>query len=203
MIGTVAPYLRMLREHVVFGELPEGALKDLVIRGDLIAFRAGETMLRQGDASDSALLITRGEVDVTVEGAHGPFHLGRLAAGALIGEIGVFAAVARTATVRARTEVETLRIGRDDMIQIGGEHPAFLRAVMGELGKRIAAFNQAIGVYCHALARLEENLEPPNLDPAHLDAPPLPELVNLAQGLRRIAQRITLRRPAATEDKSA
>src|SRR4051794_40428099 len=96
MIGTVAPYLRMLREHVVFGELPESALKDLVIRGDLLVFSAGELLLRQGDASDSALLVTAGEVEVVVDGAHGPLPLGRLTNGALIGEIGVFAGVART-----------------------------------------------------------------------------------------------------------
>jgi CRP-like cAMP-binding protein len=198
MIGTVAPYLRMLREHVVFGELPESALKDLVIRSDLFVFRAGELMLRQGDVSDSALLITAGEVDVVVDGAQGPFALGRLASGALIGEIGVFADVARTASVRAHTDVEALKISRDDMVQIGGDHPAFLRAVMVELGKRIAAFNQAIGFYTNALARLEQNLDPPVLDAQ----PPIPELVNFAQALRRIAQRITLRRPGANEDSA-
>jgi CRP-like cAMP-binding protein len=198
MIGTVAPYLQMLREHVVFGELPEAALKDLVVRSDLLVFGAGELMLRQGDLSDSALLITAGEVDVTVDGAQGPFPLGRLAKGALIGEIGVFAEVARTASVRAHTEVEALRISRDDMVQIGGDHPGFLRAVMGELGKRIAAFNQAIGFYTNALARLEQNLDPPALD----SQPPIPELVNFAQALRRIAQRITLRRANANDDSA-
>lgn len=190
MIGTVAPYLRMLREHVVFGELPDAALKDLVIRGDLLVFRAGELMLRQGDASDSALLITAGEVEVVVDSAHGAIRLGRLAAGALIGEVGVFAGVARTASVRAGTEVEALRIGRNDMVQIGGDHPAFLRAVMGELGRRIAAFNREIGFYTNAMARLEQNLEPPALD----NPPAMPELVNFAQALRRIALRMTLRR---------
>src|SRR3954470_4204555 len=198
MIGTVAPYLRMLREHVVFSELPDAALKDLVIRGDLLVFRAGETMLRQGDASDSALLITSGEVEVAVDGAHGPVPLGRLTAGALIGEIGVFADVPRTASVHAHTDVEALKIGRDDMVQIGGDHPAFLRAVMGELGKRIAAFNQAIGFYTNALARLEQNLDPPPLD----NQPPIPELINFAQALRRIAQRMTLRRSGPNEDSA-
>jgi CRP-like cAMP-binding protein len=196
MIGAVAPYLRMLREHVVFGELPDAALKDLVIRGDLVVFRPGELMMRQGDASDSALLITAGEVEVVVDGAHGPIPLGRLTAGALIGEIGVFAGVARTASVRADTEVEALRIGRDDMVQIGGDHPAFLRAVMGELGKRIATFNQEIGFYTNALARLEQNLDPPALD----NPPAMPELVNFAQTLRRIVQRMTLRRSGSNED---
>jgi CRP-like cAMP-binding protein len=195
IIGTVAPYLRMLREHPVFGQLPEHALKDLVIRSDLVVFDAGERMLRQGDASDSALLITQGDVDILVDSAQGLLQLGQLSGGALIGEIGVFAGVPRTASVRARTQVEALKIGRDDMLQIGGEHTAFLRAVMSELGKRIAAFNQAVGFYADALARLETNPDAKSLDAQ----PAMPELVNLAQALRRFAQRLSLRRTGANE----
>ena len=193
IIGTIAPYLRLLREHAIFGELSEQDLKDLVIRSDLIVFAPGELMLQQGEASDSALLITAGEAEVTVDATPNPVQLGRSTAGALIGEVGVFAGVPRTATVRAQTEVEALRIGRDDMLHIGGENPAFLRAVMRELGGRIAAFNQAIGFYTGALARLEQDDDPGPL----ADAPPMPELVTFVHALRRIARRMSLRRVSA------
>jgi CRP-like cAMP-binding protein len=192
IIGNIAPYLRLLREHVVFRELTEPALKDLVVRGDLFDFVATELMLRQGEASDSAWLVTRGEIDIFIDGPLGPVQLGQASAGALIGEIGVFADVPRTASVRARTPVEALRIGRADMLQIGGESPAFLRAVMKQLGGRIAAFNQAIAYYSHALDRLEQQ----EFDPKHLELAPatLPELYNFAYRFRRMAERIGLRR---------
>jgi len=199
IIGTVAPYLTLLREHAIFGQLPEHALKDLIIRSDLVVFAAGELMLRQGDPSDSALLITQGEVDVLVDASPGPIQLGQLSTGALIGEIGVFADLPRTANVRAWTRVEALRLGRDDVLHIGGDDPAFLRAVMRELGKRIAAFNQAIGFYTTALARLEQQLDAESLSAP----PPMPELVNFAHALRKIAQRVTPRLRAAKEDNSA
>src|SRR5512133_3571871 len=130
MIGNLAPYLRLLRDHEVFGQLPEEALKTLIVRSDLIAFAPNELLLRQGDASDSALLITQGEVEIFVEAAHGAVELGRASSGALLGEIGVFADLPRTAGVRARTAVESLKIARDDVLDIGGGEPAFLRAVM-------------------------------------------------------------------------
>jgi CRP-like cAMP-binding protein len=190
IIGTIAPYLCLLREHAIFGELSEQDLKDLVIRSDLIVFAPGELMLQQGEASDSALLITAGEAEVTVDATPNPVHLGRSTSGALIGEVGVFAGVPRTATVRAQTEVQALRIGREDMLHIGGENPAFLRAVMRELGGRIAAFNQAIGFYTGALTRLEQDGDPAPL----VDAPPMPELVNFVHALRQIARRMSLRR---------
>jgi CRP-like cAMP-binding protein len=197
IIGNIAPYLRLLREHAIFGELPEQSLKDLVIRGDLIGFAPSELILRQGQASDSVLLITQGDVDVFVDGAQGPIALGQMSTGALIGEIGVFADVPRTASVRARTEVEALMIGRDDMLHIGGDDPAFLRAVMKHLGERIAAFNQAIAYYTNALAELEQQ----ELDPSGLegDGEPMPELVPFVHALRRMAERIGLRRAGASK----
>jgi CRP-like cAMP-binding protein len=192
IIGNIAPYLRLLREHAIFRELPDQALKDLVIRGDLFGFAEAELMLHQGEAGDFAWLVTQGEVEVFIDGPLGPLQLGRASGGALIGEIGVFADVARTASVRARTPVEALRIGRVDMLQIGGENPAFLRAVMKQLGERIAAFNQAIAYYTQALDRLEQ----PDFDPNKLDLAPqaLPELVGFAHTVRRMAERMGLRR---------
>jgi CRP-like cAMP-binding protein len=196
MIGNIAPYLRLLREHAIFGELPEQALKDLVIRSDLIGFAAAEPLLRQGEPSDAIWLITQGEVDVRVDSSLGPVVLGRACAGALLGEIGVFADLPRTANVSACTDVEALRIGRDDMLQIGGEDPAFLRAVMKQLGARIAAFNQSIAYYTDALNRLEQ----PDFDPVDLtqSPQPLPELVNFATSFRRLAERFGLRRASSS-----
>jgi CRP-like cAMP-binding protein len=192
MIGNVAPYLQLLREHQAFGELPEQALKTLVVRSDLIAFAPGELLLRQGDESDSALLLTQGEVEVFVETAQGRVELGQLARGALLGEIGVFADLPRTAGVRAKDGVEALRIARDDVLSIGGENLAFLRAVMKQLGQRIAAFNRTVGFYSEALARLERH----ELDARALDAQPqpLPEFATFAHGFRRMAERFGLRR---------
>ncbi len=192
LIGNIQSYLRLLRAHQVFRELPEQALKDLVVRSDRIDYAANEIMLQQGEASDSALLITQGEADVFVDTAQGTVQLGRSASGALIGEIGVFADLPRTASVRARTMVEALKISRDDMLQIGGDNPAFLRAVLKQLGERIAAFNETIGFYTQALARLErQEFDPQMLD----DQPqPMPELVTFARAFRTVAERIGLRR---------
>ncbi len=197
LIGNIQSYLRLLRAHQVFRELPEQALKDLVVRSDRIDYAANEIMLQQGEASDSALLITQGEADVFVDTAQGTVQLGRSASGALIGEIGVFADLPRTASVRARTMVEALKISRDDMLQIGGDNPAFLRAVLKQLGERIAAFNETIGFYTQALARLERQ----ELDPQMLDGQPqpMPELVTFARAFRTVAERIGLRRSRRSE----
>jgi CRP-like cAMP-binding protein len=192
IVGNMSSYLGLLRAHEIFRELPDQALKDLIVRSDLIGYAENELMLRQGDASDSALLITHGEAAVLVDGSQGQAPIGHLAVGALVGEVGVFADMPRTASVRASTAVEVLRIGRDDVLASGGDNPAFLRAVIKQLGERMAAFNQTVGVYTDALAELEQrNFEARLLD----DLPqPTPEFVGFAHALRRIAERIGLRR---------
>jgi CRP-like cAMP-binding protein len=192
IVGTMSSYLGLLREHQIFRELPDHMLKDLVVRSDLIGYAANELMLRQGDPSDSALLMTEGEADVLVDGSQGQVPIGQLAVGALVGEVGVFADMPRTASVRARTAVEVLKIGRDDILASGGDNPAFMRAMIRQLGERMVAFNEAVGVYTETLAELEQrNFEARLLD----DLPqPTPELAGFAQALRRMAARIGLRR---------
>jgi len=191
IIGHIAPYLRLLREHQAFGALPEQDLKTLIVHSDLIEFAQGELLLRQGAPSDSVLLIVQGEVDVCVETSQGQVQLGRMSSGALVGEVGVFADLPRTASVRAHTPTQALKIARDDVLQVGGENLAFLRAVLAQLGERIATFNQTIGDYTDVLAELEQR----DFDPSILDhSQPLPEFVGFAQSLRRMVERIGLRK---------
>jgi CRP-like cAMP-binding protein len=190
LIGQMTGYLKLLREHPIFRELPEDALKTLVVGADFLEFAPNEVMLRQGDVSDSVLLLTAGEADVFIDTGHGALERGQLAAGALIGEVGVFADLPRTASVRARTTVEGLRIARDDILAIGGNHPAFLRAVLKLLGERIAAINQAIAIYTDAMVRLEE--QDFDVRSFALQARPLSEMVNFGEAFRRLAERIGL-----------
>ncbi|MFL5061652.1 MAG: cyclic nucleotide-binding domain-containing protein [Xanthobacteraceae bacterium] len=191
IIGHIAPYLRLLREHQAFGALPEQDLKTLIVHSDLIEFAQGELLLRQGAPSDSVLLIVQGEVDVCVETSQGQVQLGRMSSGALVGEVGVFADLPRTASIRAHTPTQALKIDRDDVLQVGGENLAFLRAVLAQLGERIATFNQTIGDYTDVLAELEQR----DFDPSILDhSQPLPEFVGFAQSLRRMVERIGLRK---------
>ena len=129
-----------------------------------------------------------------VDGSQGQVPIGQLAVGALVGEVGVFADMPRTASVRAHSAVEVLKIGRDDILASGGENPAFLRAMIQQLGERMVAFNEAVGVYTDDLGGARAaNFEARLLD----DLPqPTPELAGFAHALRRVAARIGLRRVA-------
>lgn len=196
--ATIAP---LLRRQPILAALPTATLEGLARQGDVMAVGAAAILVRQGAASDAAYLLLSGEADVFVETAYGAVTLAPLSAGALFGEIGVFADLPRTATVRARSAVQVLRITRDAMLDLGRRNPDLLLSVIGQLGQRTATVNRAIGFYTQALAALERH----DFDPAILDEllHPVPELVNFAQTFRRMAEQIILRRAQREEMASA
>lgn len=201
MAVDTIPAFRHLRAHPTFSHLPEEVLRDLLRSSALVAFAPGEVLIRQELPSDAAYLIVRGEVDVTVESAYGQVHLARLSSNSLLGDLGVFADLPRSATVAARSEVEALRIDREQLVTVGQASPAVLFSVINQLGQRLNTINRAMGFYTHALAALEQE----NFDPAILAdlMHPLPELVNFAQTFRRMAEQIILRRTQREEMASA
>jgi putative peptide zinc metalloprotease protein len=87
-------------------------------------FPAGEPVVRQGDVGDALYLLRSGEVAVELERPGSATHnLATLAPGACFGEQALLTGEPRSATVRALTPVEVLRLDRADFMQIVQEHP--------------------------------------------------------------------------------
>lgn len=201
VVDTRTGLFALIRTHPIFAPLSEGSIVDFVDQGRKLLVAAGETLVRQGDASDCAFILLEGEADVYVETTYGPIMLAPLSPGQFFGEIGTLAAIPRTATVRARSAVQVLRIEGDRILALGRSHPDLLLLVIRQLGERIATINRAIGFYTQALAALERH----DFDPAILDEllNPVPELLNFAQTFRRMAEQIILRRAHHQEMASA
>ncbi len=196
-----ATLIGLLREHATFGGLPDAALNTLLENGELLHFNPNEVMLQQGATSDCALFIVSGEADIVVETSYGEIHVAHGAPGTLIGEIGAFTQVPRIATVRARTALDALRIGRPQLLDLGGGNPQLLLFVIGQLGERMSRLNQAIGFYTNALSALEIN----DFDTRLLDEllNPLPELVDFSHSFLRLAEQITIKRQRFEEMANA
>ncbi|HXP31982.1 MAG TPA: SpoIIE family protein phosphatase [Stellaceae bacterium] len=194
-------FVPLIREHPIFAGLPEAALRDLVGAGSLVTVEADQALVRQGEESDAVFLLLTGEAQIFVETSYGPVDLAPLASGGLFGEIGAFAGLPRTATVRAKSPVRALRIERDYVLGLGRQYPDLLLSVIGQLGQRTGTINRAIGFYTQALAALERH----DFDPSILDAllRPVPELLNFAQTFRRMAEQIILRRAQHEEMANA
>ena len=160
-----------------------------------------EVLIRQGDRSDCAYLVLQGELDIGVDTAYGEVPLARVRAGALIGEIGVFAGLPRTATVRAPGRARVLRLERADLLRAGELEPTLLHSVVSRLGAQVVSFNHAIGLYTNAVSALER--EDFSLSILEELRQPIPELVNFEQSFRRMAEQIVRQRTHQAEMASA
>lgn len=200
-MNTVDDLRSALRHHEMFAALDERAFDSLFRQSAVEKFRRGDVLLSQGTKSDFALLLVEGLVEIIVQTTQGPVLLTELSPVALLGDIGVFAGLPRTATVRGRTEGRVLRLDGSALADLGGEEPSVLRYVIGQLGRRIHAFNQATGFYTNALAALDTP-EPDSRLLDNLINPPA-ELVNFALTFRRLAEHIVHRKDQRREMASA
>ena len=81
-------------------------------------FKAGEIILKQGDAGDCAYIIEEGQVEILIERADGKSQIiSTRGEGAIIGEMAIVDAAPRVATVRALKDCKMLEITREDFSQ--------------------------------------------------------------------------------------
>ena len=79
------------------------------------SFKAGETILRQGDPGESAFIIESGRVEIIVEAPNGKIQkVGTRGAGTMIGEMALVDNAPRTATVKAIEDCVLLEITKED-----------------------------------------------------------------------------------------
>ncbi len=101
-------------------------------------------LIRQGDRSDSMSLITAGRVAVRLDQADGPsLPLATAGPGVVMGEIGFYTGVPRTATVLAEVDTRTETLSQDSLARMERDDPAlaslFHRLITHMLADKLAA----------------------------------------------------------------
>jgi serine phosphatase RsbU (regulator of sigma subunit)/anti-sigma regulatory factor (Ser/Thr protein kinase) len=184
-----------------FSKLPPKVLADVLALARPVSFADGERILSQGDASDFALVLIDGAVEVLNQGTHGEAPVARIAAPALVGEIGALAHLPRTAAIRAAGRVRALRLESEDLMAAARHAPEMLASVVGQLGGQIRAVNEALGLYAAGLAALQRD----DFDPGVLETlnNPTPQLASFAAAFQDLARRVILERRNRNELASA
>ena len=134
---TLQQDVDLLRNIPLFSKIEPSKLKLLAFTAERLAFGAGEILCRQGDEGDSAYIIIEGEADVLVDTDTGPVTVATLGANDFLGETAILCDVPRTATVRARTDLETLMISKDLFFQLVCQFPSMSIEIMRELARRV------------------------------------------------------------------
>ena len=103
------------------------------------ALDAGDVLMAEGDAADALYLIAHGLLEITKEDPDRPtVKLGRVADGAVLGEMALVLSRPRTATVTALTEVEAVRIDVAGLRDVAAREPAVAAALQEFTRQRVA-----------------------------------------------------------------
>jgi CRP-like cAMP-binding protein len=129
--------IQMLRRVPFFSDMEPAKLKLLAFSSDRVFYDAGEELFRQGDIGDAAYVLLTGKVDVLVDSPGGEIKLAEMSGNAIVGEIAILCDGTRTATIRASTSVEALRIGKEQFFKLMSDFPDVTIRVMRVLAERL------------------------------------------------------------------
>jgi CRP/FNR family cyclic AMP-dependent transcriptional regulator len=127
------PSLDLIRGVPLFAEADESFLQRLAGEFMERTFAAGETIAEEGEAGRTFIVIERGEVTVTVHGQ----EVGRLGPGDSFGEMALIDKTARSATVKADTEVHGYQLPVWSFRPLVESHPEMAWALLEALAQRV------------------------------------------------------------------
>lgn len=109
----------------------KGSLSTVLQHAHVRPYRAGETVIRQGDRSGEAFVVQRGRLRVELGTASGAPASVRMGPGDILGEIGLLHAMPRTATVKAEEDSRLYVLDRDAFGLLISASPDFRRRLEG------------------------------------------------------------------------
>jgi uncharacterized membrane protein len=128
----------LLAEVPMFQLLDEAERADLAANLDELKFAAGQTIFRAGDPGDAMYVIRSGEVEMFFKDNTGnKIVLETSGPGHFFGELSLLDSGSRSASVMALTEVEALRVDRDDLNHLFRAHPGAAMDLLAAMGRRM------------------------------------------------------------------
>lgn len=126
-----------LRRNPLFAKISPSKLKLLAFTSQRLDYEKGQDLFHMGDASDAAYAIIKGSADVLIDTPSGEIKVAQIEKNAFVGEIGIICNVPRTATIRACSHLETLKISKEQFFQLMAEFPDAAIEVMRVLAERL------------------------------------------------------------------
>jgi len=134
-----------MRRIPLFAPIDPAKLKLLAFTSRRLTYEPGQSIFAQGDEGDAAYVIISGDADDLVSTPDGgEVVVARVAKNGIVGEIALLGDVPRTATVRARTELEALRVMKEDFLQLLREFPNLSILMLRDLALRLASTTQEL-----------------------------------------------------------
>ena len=151
--------VQVLQEMPRFRNVDQKQLRVVAMMGESLTYRAGERLFEKGDEGDAAFIIIRGDVAVLVPADGGELSVAVLGKGEIFGELAVICDQTRSSAIAARTELETLRLDRNVVLNLMREFPDISVEMVRILGDRLEKTTHELSVARARLAALSDGAE--------------------------------------------
>ena len=135
---SIEQEVELIRQFPIFQKIQPAMQKLLCFGSERLTYDAGQIMVREGEAADAVYVLIEGTVEITASSPNGPIVVNTIGRNEIIGEIGIFGDVPRTATVTATSRVEALKISKALFINIVRQNPDAAIELLRILSTRLA-----------------------------------------------------------------
>jgi CRP-like cAMP-binding protein len=144
--------VELLRRIPLFADIEPAKLKLIAFTSERVNFDPEEFVFHQGDMGDAAYIIMDGDADVLINGPGGARVVARVGRNEFVGEIAILCDVPRTASIRARTRLTTLRISKELFFRLLTDFPKMSLTIMRVIAHRL---ENTTGQLRHVLAEAQ------------------------------------------------
>jgi len=131
--------VELIRQFPIFSKIQPAMQKLLCFSAERLTYDAGQVMFNAGDAADAAYVVIDGTVEISVPTPSGPIVINTMTKNEILGEIAIVGDVPRTATAKALTKLETLKISKELFVKIIRENPDAAIELIRILAARLAS----------------------------------------------------------------
>ena len=124
---------RLLANVALFSACTDKELDRLARHAEIVDFRAGDVLMREGETGHEFYVIIDGEVGVTSGGE----TLAKLGAGAYVGEQALLDPGPRTATVTALRDLQTVLLSSREFYAAIDDVPGLSRKLLAGMARRL------------------------------------------------------------------
>jgi CRP-like cAMP-binding protein len=157
---SIQDEVSVLRRIPLFAHIHTQKLKLLAFTSERVVYEPGQTLFLQGDEGDAAYVIIDGQADVLVDAPQGPVSVAQMERNAIVGEVAILCDVPRTATIKAISRLDTLRITKAQFLELLTEYPELSIEIMKILAQRLARTSSELSEARSRLRTLEPLAKP-------------------------------------------
>jgi CRP/FNR family cyclic AMP-dependent transcriptional regulator len=136
--------VELLKTVPLFRKLEPARLKLLAFTSERMNFGEGQEVCRQGEPGDTMYVILGGVADVLIDSPAGQIAVAQMKKNSFFGEMAILLDVPRTATIKVREPLSTLKITKDTFYKLVAEIPEMAIEVMRALAHRLEDTNNKL-----------------------------------------------------------